>query len=335
MNVRITHIDGSLPNLALMAISAYHRSKGDEIYFTRDVERGLFEPEYGAVYASCVFQYARPRLQRLMMAFPEAIVGGTGSMTQSTVEDIIGDWRGLDYSLYPEFKGSMGFTQRGCRLSCKFCVVPKKEGKNRSVSTVADIWRGPGHPKKLHLLDNDFFGQPREQWMARAEEIRSGGFKVCLNQGINVRTLDQEAAHVLASMEYRDDQFQKRTLYTAWDNLGDEKIFFGGIDRLEIAGIPPKNVMAYMLVGFDITETWDRIWYRFLKMVERGIRPYPMVFNKERRDLVSWQRWVLTGLYRIVRWDDYKRSTKSEESVAAYLRASPAPTEEKGTHEQD
>src|SRR6266436_1647510 len=36
-----------------------------------------------------------------------------------------------DYSLYPKFTGSLGFTQRGCRLSCKFCVVPIKEGKNR------------------------------------------------------------------------------------------------------------------------------------------------------------------------------------------------------------
>jgi len=48
--------------------------------------------------------------------------------------------------------------------------------------------------RHLHLLDNDFFGQPCEQWQARIEETRSGGFKVCLNQGINVRLLDDEAA---------------------------------------------------------------------------------------------------------------------------------------------
>ena len=45
MNVRITQIDGKLPNLALMAISAHHRHRGDSIYFTRDVERGLFESD--------------------------------------------------------------------------------------------------------------------------------------------------------------------------------------------------------------------------------------------------------------------------------------------------
>ena len=319
--VRITQIDGKLPNLALMRIAAFHRKRGDEIHFTRDVERGLFEPEYQSVYGSCIFQFARHRLERFQTAFPGAIVGGTGTFTQTTVETVIGDEQGLDYSLYPDFTGSIGFTQRGCRLSCKFCVVPQKEGKNRSVHTIADIWRGQGHAKNLHLLDNDFFGQPREQWQARITEIQEGKFRVCLNQGINVRLMDDEAAAALASIEYRDDQFQKRVLYTAWDNIGDERVFFAGIDRLEKAGIPPKNVMAYMLVGFDIAETWDRIWHRFNRMVERGIRPYPMVYNRSRVDLLSWQRWVLTGLYRIVKWDEYRRSTKSAESTAAYLRS--------------
>jgi hypothetical protein len=64
--------------------------------------------------------------------------------------------------------------------------VPKKEGKNRSAATIAEIWRGPPHAKHLHLLDNDFFGQPRDQWEARVDEIRAGGFRVCFNQGINV-----------------------------------------------------------------------------------------------------------------------------------------------------
>lgn len=323
MNVRITQIDGKLPNLALMAISAYHRRLGDTIYFTRDVERGLFEPEYGAVYASCIFQFAKHRLDRLVMAFPQAIVGGTGTLTAHTVEEVIGDERELDYSIYPEFTGSIGFTQRGCRLSCKFCVVPQKEGKNRSTRTIPEIWRGDGHRRNLHLLDNDFFGQPREQWQARIAEIQAGKFRVCLNQGINVRLIDDEAAGALASIEYRDDQFQERRLYTAWDNLRDEAIFFAGIDKLENAGIPPKNVMAYMLIGYDFEETWDRIWHRFNRMVERAILPYPMVFDRKRTDLLSFQRWVLTGLYRIVRWDEYKRSTKSEESIQAYLRQNP------------
>ena len=32
--VRITQLDGKLPNLALMKLSHWHKSKGDEVYFT-------------------------------------------------------------------------------------------------------------------------------------------------------------------------------------------------------------------------------------------------------------------------------------------------------------
>jgi hypothetical protein len=319
LNIRITQIDGALPNLALMRIAAWHKAQGHEVVQTRVIEQELFEPPYDAVYGSAIFGFSADRVRRFTTAWPGAIVGGTGTASGATVEQIVGDFDGLDYSGYPDFEASIGFTQRGCRMKCKFCVVPTKEGKNRSVNTIAQIWRGEGHPKKLHLLDNDFFGQ--EQWRDRIAEIREGGFRVCLSQGINVRLIDEDAAAALATIEYRNTKFDKRQLYTAWDNLKDERVFFKGVDTLERAGIPPKHLMAYMLIGFDPLETWERIWHRFNEMVARGISPYPMVYNRRRVDLISFQRWVVTGLYRIVPWDEYRRSTKSAESVAAYLEA--------------
>lgn len=319
MIVRLTQIDGALPNLALMKLAHWHRAQGDEAVVTRDVERGLFEPDYGKVYGSAIFDFSRARLERFQRAWPGAIVGGTGTGDPVAVESITGpEHRGIDYGGYPDFKESIGFTQRGCRLKCKFCVVPTKEGKPRAEATIAELWRGPGYPKKLHLLDNDFFGNP--EWPARIAEIRDGGFKVCLSQGINVRLIHDEGAAALATIEYRDTKFQERRLYTAWDNLGDEKIFFKGVDTLERNGVPAKQLMAYMLIGYDPLETWDRIWHRFNRMVERGIKPYPMVYNRKRADLLAFQRWVLTGLYRIVPWGDYERETKSPESVVAWAK---------------
>lgn len=88
-------------------------------------------------------------------------------------------------------------------------------------------------------------------------------------------------------------------------------MFFRGVDLLEAAGVPPTNVMAYMLVGFDKRETWERIWDRFNRMVARGIRPYPMVFDNSRKDLKRFQRWVVTGLYRAVKFEDYDPSIKT------------------------
>lgn len=299
-----------------MKLAHWHKARGDSVVTTRSLQPTLFEESYDAVYGSAIFKFSSSRIQRFTTQWPSAVIGGTGTDSLAVVEEITGaEHSGYDYSGYPDFDASIGFTQRGCRLSCKFCVVPKKEGKPRSVSTIHDIWRGHPWPRKLHLLDNDFFGQP--DWKQRITEIREGKFRVCLSQGINVRMITDESAAALASIEYRDTHFRERRLYTAWDNLRDEAVFFSGVERLEHAGIPAKHLRAYMLVGFDIEETWERIWHRFERMIARGIEPYPMVYDRKRTDLLCFQRWVITGLYRIVPWEDYKRSTKSKESVEA------------------
>ena len=313
--VRLVQLDGTLPSLPLMRLSSFHKARGDEVVFTRSPFRRIDEPDYAAVYGSAIFDYSHARVARLLSEFPGAVVGGTGAgeaNAKVTVEAIVGDHRGLDYDLYPDFDASLGFTQRGCRFTCGFCVVPFKEGRPVAVGTLHDIWRGEGHAKKIHLLDNDIFGQPKATWKARLQEARDHGFRLCFNQGINVRVITDEIAEELASVEYRDDGFKVRRLYTAWDNIGDEALFFRGVDRLERAGVPSKHLMAYMLVGFDPSETWDRILYRFQRMVDRGIRPYPMVYGQDRRDLKQFQRWAARGLYRAVPWSEYDPGAKAK-----------------------
>jgi hypothetical protein len=124
-----------------MKLAAYHQDRGDEIIFTRSPYRDLFEPPYDRVYGSAIFSFSAERVQRLKDEFPQAIVGGTWNVGDTvTVEDIIGNFTGpLDYSLYPDFTASLGFTARGCRFKCGFCVVPKKEGKAAAVATIDQI----------------------------------------------------------------------------------------------------------------------------------------------------------------------------------------------------
>lgn len=313
--IRISQLDGKLPNLALMRLASWHKSRGDDVRWERG-PRPIQEPQYDLVYASSIFKFSAESIARLRMFYPKAILGGTGTDNPVTVEEIIGDWHGLDYSAYPDFKASIGFTQRGCRLSCAFCVVPKKEGKPQIARTLEQIWRGPGYPKHVHLLDNDFFSI-KDWWRERIDEARHGGYKICFSQGINVRVITDEVAEAIASIEYRDDAFGRRRLYTAWDNIGEENSFFRGIDRLERNGVPPQNVMAYMLVGFANDETQEALHYRFQKMVARGIRPYPMVFDCRATDpqrykaLKQFQRWAVTGLYRAVPFAEYDSSKKT------------------------
>jgi hypothetical protein len=322
MRVRLTQIDGKLPNLALMKLARHYRGLGSELHFTKQVERDMLEPEYHHVYGSAIFDFSADRVARFVKAFPDAVIGGTHNLANMrTVEDHLGitETESYDYSIYPRFDGSIGFTQRGCRLKCGFCVVPRKEGKPRSVNTIASIWRGDPHPRHIHLLDNDFFGQPRDQWEARIDEIKSGGFKVCWNQGINIRMIDDVSASALASVGCWDDSFKTRRLYTAWDSLGDEERFFRGVRTLERHGIHPRNLLVYMLVGYDRRETWERVFYRFNKMTALEIRPYPMIYGNrertlplggvnqriERRTLAEFQRWSIGKYYTFIPFENY------------------------------
>ena len=307
--VRLTQLDGKLPNLALMKLAHYHRAHSDEVHLARTPTPTLFEPEYDMVYGSAIFEWTRPVVERLQASYPEAIVGGTATDSLRTVEDLLGtEYEHYDYSIYPDFPYSLGFTQRGCRLKCGFCVVPQREGKPWSVNTIHDIWR-PGTPRCILLLDNDFFGQ--DLWKDRIEEIREGGFRVSFNQGINIRMVTNEVAQALTSIEYRDDDFERRRLYTAWDNLGDEKRFFTGLERLNEAGIPSKHLMVYMLVGYRPGETMKEILYRFNRLREAGCKPYPMVFERWRQpELRRFARWAIRRYYELVPFEEYNASAR-------------------------
>lgn len=316
MNIRLTQIDGKLPNLALMKLSHYFKSQGASVFFQRSIMRELGEPNYDKVFASAIFSTSRKKLDIFLLQFPDAIVGGTGSENNETVEQLLGfnpnSYENFDYSIYPEFKNSIGFTQRGCRLRCKFCVVPKKEGKVAEVNTLSDIWRGEGYPKNILLLDNDFFGS--KNWKELCQEAIEYRFKVCFSQGINIRLIHKEGAEMLAKMRYSDTSFKRKQIYTAWDNKRDEKIFLRGVGYLLDAGILPGNIMVYFLCNYWEKGLTADVWHRFNMMREMGLKPYPMVFEKESasQELKNFQRWVIRRNYTTVPFEEYNLSGKAK-----------------------
>lgn len=311
----LIHADGALPNLALMKLATYFHARGEEVRLVRGAgQRQLWDPP-GEVFGSSIFGFSAGLRARIEAEWGDVRWGGTGVRVESNLAEIDAsvDWEAIapDYSVYPAEDRSIGFTQRGCRLKCSFCVVPRKEGRARSVHTIDEIWRGEDSPRKLLLLDNDFFGQEREAWQARIAEIREGGFRVCFTQGINIRQVDEESAAAVASVEYRDNEFRTRVLYTAWDSLGDEWRFKRGVEILRAAGVPPKHLRVYMLIGFAKGETEAERLHRFNEMVALGCEPYPMVFDQSRGDLKAFQRWAVRGLYRSVPWADYRDPRKA------------------------
>lgn len=319
MNVLLFHLDGRLPNLAIMRIAAHHRALGDHVELRRagnataldaqafrDVERRFDDKSWDRVYASLIFERTRPLADRVLELYPQAEIGGTGSLRLNrTLADVGIEDGELDYADYPKWRQSIGFAMRGCRLKCDFCVVPRKEGKPRPNGTIASIWRGGEHPREVVLLDNDFFGNV--EWPARIDELKAGGFKVCFSQGINARFLDDETAGAIASVDYRNDTMRERRIYTAWDSKRDEKRLFRGLSALVKHGVKPDHIMVYMLIGYAAGENHEDRDHRRRALREFGARPYPMPFVRT-PELVGFQRWVIQAYDKRVPWKDWAGS---------------------------
>jgi len=274
------HSNVKIPNLALMKLSNYLQLDYNYVNAStiKQLPPNKLFDDYDIVFVSCIFQYKYPSIKRIVEENgwdSKTIMGGHGSPYPHTLEDIIGDQPDVyDYSLYPDFEPNVGFSQRGCRGRCKFCIVPRHEGRNHSVNSLRQLMQKPTN--MLVLLDNDFFGQ--REWKEKCDFILEEGLKISFNQGVNVRLLTEEQAEYLVEIKPYSYTFKSRLLNTAWDQLKDERLFRKKIEMLLGKGFNPKHVMVYMLVGFEGGETFEDIWYRFWTIQKYGLFPYPMVY---------------------------------------------------------
>lgn len=309
MNVLLLQLDGR-HNTALMRLAAFHRAQGSDVEYRKAGNAQSLEPRlddraYDEVYASCIFERSRPLAERVLQIYPSALVGGTGWDLALRLPPEV-EACAPDYRDHPGITASIGWTQRGCRLACDFCVVPRKEGKIAvAAPTLHAIWRGGDHPKHILLLDNDFFGNPG--WRALIAEAVEYEFAICWNQGINARMLNDEVAHAIASINYRDDQFRTKRIYTAWDGKKDERTLLRGLRALAAAGVKPDHIMVYMLIGHEPGETHADREYRREKLREFGARPYPMPFRRT-PELVGFQRWVIGAYDKTYSWEKWSRA---------------------------
>jgi len=295
MKVGLFDIDSKYHNLALMKLSAYHKQKGDET----ELYSPLFLKTYDRVYISKIFTKFNINECYIPENFYRA--GGSGFDLEIKLPREVEHFM-PDYELY-DLDYSLGFTTRGCIRNCKFCIVPEKEGKIREHAEVEEFL----NPKSnvVVLLYNNFLALPSH--IKKLQKYIDKGWRMDFNQGLDVRLVNKENAKLLAEIKH------KEMIRFAWDNIKDETEIIRGLDLVIKAGIKPRNITVYVLIGFDTTFEEDLYRIERLRNIKdsRGsIRPYVMNYNNElkSRKYKDFMRWVnRPWIFKSCTWEEYRK----------------------------
>lgn len=280
MKIGLIDVDGhNYPNLALMKLSAWHKSKGDSVeWWWTDMIH------YDLVYMSKVFseEYS-PDIPEPMNA-DRVVKGGTGYDLENVllpeIEHIY-----PDYSLYPKFTKdtAYGFLTRGCPRGCHFCIVAEKEGRcSVKVADLSEWWNGQ---KNIVLMDPNLLAC-KEHLNLLSQLINSGAW-VDVNQGFDCRLLTPENIDAINRMRVKEVRF-------AWDYMKETNAVLSGL-RLyakQAKHRPHGNLgTVYTLTNFDTT--MEENLYRIYTLLDMGYDPYVMIYNKPSAPKIirQLQRW--------------------------------------------
>jgi hypothetical protein len=258
--VLLIDVDGRLPNLALMKLSAYYRQKG---YPVRLEKRDCFLEGPDRVYASTVFYspLSVERNRRLRRHYDERLtLGGTGEDISSRLPHEVETLR-PDYTLYPELGNrAIGFITRGCPFDCPFCVVPPKEGRPRQVSDLDTLLEG-GRLKKLILLDDNILSHPnadRFLW-----EMAERNIMVNFTQTLDLRLVNRERATLLKRIQCANTRFTRRNFHFS---LNHNRHLDRVARKYRLFDFKPRdNVEFLCMYGFDTTLADDVERFKLLR----------------------------------------------------------------------
>lgn len=292
MKISLVQIDGKWANLALMKLSAYHKSIGDYVSLNgTDADR---------VYISCVFRDNRAKAYGIKAFYEslgmDVVIGGSGINLQTTlsekIENMIPDYSlyGLDYSL--------GFTSRGCIRNCSFCIVPKKEGKIREVPM---NWI---QHKKVRLLDNNFTASPT--CCKKLKFFEEENLQICFTQGLDIRLINNKLAKALSNIDARNNKFSRRCYYFAFDHPELETTIKKKHKILVENGIPPYCQLYYILCGFNTTHEQDL--RRVSTIHNLGSMAFVMKYHNKDQWLNRLANWCNRRYYKVCKFEDFDKA---------------------------
>ena len=307
MRIGLIDVDGhNFPNIALMKISAYHKSLNNHVEWYTPFEH------YDIVYLSKVFSFSEDYKSPIYA--DEIIYGGTGYQ----INNINGieyfrhnpditflspyepkvlfnaklpyciESQYPDYSIYPHLTKdtAFGFLTRGCPRKCKFCHVAAKEGKSTiKVADLSEFWNGQTN---IVLCDPNILAC--RDWKVLLQQLIDSKAWIDFNQGLDIRLMDEEKAQMITDCKI--DQ-----IHFAWDRYEDGKIIIPKLKLFREVYERKKKwnehgKIVFVLVNFDTTTEQDL--ERIYTLRELGYWAFVMIYDKENctdrfyKDLARW-----------------------------------------------
>jgi hypothetical protein len=284
--ILLVDVDGRIPNVALMKLSAFYRREGYRIKLVQGDRWEMDSAEQ--VFASCVFNCALSlwRVRKLQEKCGNVLkIGGSGLDLKlrlpAQIEEI-----SADFSLYSEMEDkAIGFLTRGCPFQCRFCVVPQKEGMPRQVSGLDELLQ---HRTKLVLLDDNILAHPQADDFLSEMAVRN--LEVNFNQTLDLRFVNKERAGLLRRINCRNYRFSRSNYHFSLNNTDHFEVmrrnygYFGFQNRID-------NVEFVCMYGFDTTLAEDVERFRFLRSLPGAyvfVQQYRRIPNGKEGELLDF-----------------------------------------------
>lgn len=292
MKIGLVDVDShNWPNLCLMKLSAYHKTRGDSVEWWRP------EGRYDLVYKSRVFTDLYSRDTVNVSNAEQVITGGTGYGPGPNLPDEV-EHICPDYALYPQFPDvAYGFLTRGCPRNCGFCIVSGKEGR-RSVKAadLSEFWTGQ---REITLLDPNLLACPDHEDLL--DQLARSRAWVDFSQGLDIRLITPDNAALL-------NRVRTKAVHFAWDDPNQDLTpYFRRF--LELTNIKSdRRRRVYVLTNYGSTHEQDL--YRVDTLRAMGYDPYVMVYDRPTAPRITRQ---------LQRWVNNKRIFHTVEHFADYI----------------